>query len=229
LSDFARSKVGDAAAEVLGKSNLVKGPLTVATKHAVRVGVNAYTPGPKALFMHLRDLAHQAAQDFRGMIDTLTDGELVAAYELWDVKNCTEADYAAAIRVIVSRWRSQVDRIGTEQTTADRSLGTARVVWIADGRIRRLALAIHVQAGQSRGADIEREEHGNSRATSQGEIIRRRAESRGRREGSQTISERWIFETWIDPDMQQMALKGGGAFPVLDANRFANRHAFDVD
>lgn len=235
------------AAQALGRSDLIRGPLRVATKHAVRLGVNAYTPGPKALFAAMRAQSQRAAQKVITKVGSYTDAELIAAIGLWDARNATEADYVAAIRAIVGRWENQVDRIGERTTAPNRSLGKARVVWIEDGRVRRLALAIHVKADHVRGADIERDEYGNSRVTEQGEVIRRRPESRGHRQGSLRPADRWYFETWIDPDMQEMAIaRAGGSLktvrpgsadkssdrpqlPVLNANMFTNREAFDVD
>src|SRR5690606_19562905 len=145
---------------------------------------------------------------------------------------CTEADYVLAIRSIVARWSNQVEPIGARQTLSDRSLGTGRVVWVQDGRLRRLALAVHVEPDLVRGGDIERADYGNSRTTEQGEVIRRRPASKGYRQGDARPMERWHFETWIEPDMQDMAIaRGGGegAIQAVNARQFVNREAFDVD
>jgi hypothetical protein len=225
-------RVRETAAAVLGKPELVKGPLMVATKRAVRVGVNAYTPGPKALFTRLRHLSHQAAQEACGRVKGFTDPELIAAVGLWDLNNCTEADYVLAIRSIVSRWSGQVEPIGAPRALSDRSLGTGRVVWVQEGRLRRLALAVQVEPDRVRGGDSERDEYENSRATDQGEVVRRRPASKGYRQGGPQPTERWHFETWVDPDMQDMAIaRGGGegAIQDVDARQFHNRGAFDVE
>jgi hypothetical protein len=220
-SDAVKAKLGDKAAEVLGKSDLVKGPLKVATKHAVRLGVNAFTPSSKALFQRVKHLAAQAEHDATEMVESMTDRQLIAAGELWDLNNCTEADYVVAVRSLLERWSSQVGRIGEPQTMADRSLGTGRLVWIKEGRLQRLALAVQVEAGRVRGADMEKDDYGNSRGG-----------SKGYRQGSPEPTDRWNFETWIDPDRQDTAIaRAGGptSILVLDASSFANRAAFDVD